>query len=604
MLRCYRNRAQAANQAIAIWAVAHCKQVLELIQFHGDEMDSKSETDDEINLSRREAIVLIGGALSTLAYARSAGAQTVAATEESTENSLDAVPASKVEIIVIGSGFGGSIAAKRLAEAGRDVVMLERGPWRDTVPNRSVGMTDLTPLPQGAKAFSHGLRSIRSHLFQGQWVLNTKGFVEAYLGNGINVICSSNVGGGSHIYAGMLAKPSNPAYWDGRHPQISQAGMDKYYSEIIALLQTRAATEEDKSPNRISETNYGGELSTAGLASPLIGVLFPKQPGSASKVTDANGIDRWECDYRNNSVLGSPSGAKTTLDFAAIWPAMQRGLKVRDLCEVQTIRKLSEASAEGMRYEILYRNHREGRDEKVFAKHVVLAAGCLNTVRLLFKSRDVDGALDGMPRLGMSFGTNGGYFAFWKENSSKDLSEGLPLAGPFRSKDSPSKSVQVLRAAIQGIDDIPMPAILRRWLRRNSFIVALGKDNNNGAMTMESGKFQITYDKNESSVYHEIDYEVETIQRATGTKIYAPASPLTVQPLGGACLGTSNADGVIDANGEVFDNPGLYVVDAAALPESTGRPPSLTIAVWAANVADRLLASLQGEPQNSEKIVR
>ncbi|MBI6568565.1 hypothetical protein YA0852_31355, partial [Pseudomonas synxantha] len=40
-------------------------------------------------------------------------------------------------------------------------------------------------------------------------------------------------------------------------------------------------------------------------------------------------------------------------------------------------------------------------------------------------------------------------------------------------------------------------------------------------------------------------------------------------PLGGACLGTSNADGVIDANGEVFDNPGLYVVDAAALPEST-----------------------------------
>ncbi|WP_210251503.1 GMC oxidoreductase [Brucella tritici] len=53
-------------------------------------------------------------------------------------------------------------------------------------------------------------------------------------------------------------------------------------------------------------------------------------------------------------------------------------------------------------------------------------------------------------------------------------------------------------------------------------------------------------------------------------------------------MGTSNADGVIDANGEVFDNPGLYVADAAALPESPGRPPSLTIAVWAAHVADRL----------------
>ena len=47
----------------------------------------------------------------------------------------------QAEIVVIGSGFGGAIAAKRLADAGRDVLMLERGPWRDTVPNRSVGLS-------------------------------------------------------------------------------------------------------------------------------------------------------------------------------------------------------------------------------------------------------------------------------------------------------------------------------------------------------------------------------------------------------------------------------------------------------------------------------
>lgn len=52
---------------------------------------------------------------------------------------------------------------------------------------------------------------------------------------------------------------------------------------------------------------------------------------------------------------------------------------------------------------------------------------------------------------------------------------------------------------------------------------------------------------------------------------------------------------MIGANGEMFDNPGLYIADAAALPESPDRPPSLTITVWAANVADRLLDTLRHE---------
>lgn len=498
----------------------------------------------------------------------------------------------EVDVLVIGSGFGGAIAAKRLAEAGRDVLILERGPWRNTVPNRSTGMKSLAPLPQGAKALTYGLRSLRSHRFKGQLVLNKQGFVEAYHGKGINVICSSNVGGGSHIYAAMLTRPSSPTYWDGHHPQISQAQMDGYYSEIANLLGARAVLDTDQVPNSLAQTNYAGALSNEGMASPLIGILLPEQPGTATKVVDHLGIERWESDFRNNSVLGSPSGAKTTLDFSVIWPAMQRGLIVREMCEVESIRKLRNNSPEGMRYEILYRNHRTARNERLLAKHVILAAGCVNTVRLLFKSRGLENGLDGMPRLGLGFGTNGGYFAFWKENSKRDLTQGLPLCGPFRSKNSESRYVQVLRAAIQGIDDIPMPAMLKRWLSKNSFIVALGKDNNNGRMDMHNGRFEITYDKQLSSVYQEIDSEVSAIQKATSTRVYAPSAPITVQPFGGACLGSSNEDGVVGANGEVFDNPGLYVADAAALPASPGRPPSLTIAAWAANVADRLLESL------------
>lgn len=116
----------------------------------------------------------------------------------------------KVEVLIIGSGFGGAIAARRLAEAGRDVLMLERGPWRDTVPNRSLGIKNRVPLPQGIKAYTLGLRCIGSHRLKKDIVLNKRGFIEAYQGDGINVICSSGVGGGSHVYAGFMDRPLVP----------------------------------------------------------------------------------------------------------------------------------------------------------------------------------------------------------------------------------------------------------------------------------------------------------------------------------------------------------------------------------------------------------
>lgn len=498
----------------------------------------------------------------------------------------------EVEILVIGSGFGGSVAAKRLSEAGRDVLMLERGPWRNTVPMRSTGMDDLAPLPQGTKAFTYGLRSIGAGFLKNEIVLNKKGFVEAYVGDGINVICSSNVGGGSHIYGAMLGRPAKPNYWDDRHPDISQAYMDKYYDEMLALLDARPLSQHDMIPNRLEQTNYHGELSSEGMRTPSVGILLPETPGLPSKVVDRHGVERWESDMRNNSFLGSPSGAKTTLDFSLIWPAMRHGLVVRDLCEVTSIRKLKNDKSK-LRYEVRYRDHRTKQEERILAEHVILAAGVLNTVRLLWRSRAIEHGLDDMPRLGFRFGTNGGFLGFWKENSTMDLTEGMPLCGPFRWRNSTHKSAQILRAGIQGIDAIHLPAPLKRWLRRNSFMVAFGRDDNTGSMSMRRGKFKVKYRKSENGIYKEIEAEVRHIEKATHTKVYAMGVPITVLPIGGACLGTSKLNGVVDANGEVFDNPGLYVADAAALPESPGSPPSLTIAAWSAHLADRLLASLQ-----------
>jgi cholesterol oxidase len=65
--------------------------------------------------------------------------------------------------------------------------------------------------------------------------------------------------------------------------------------------------------------------------------------------------------------------------------------------------------------------------------------------------------------------------------------------------------------------------------------------------------------------------------------------PFTVHPLGGAVLGSGESAGVIDGRGEVYGFPGLYVVDASALPASPGAPPSMSIAAWSSWVAARFL---------------
>ena len=497
----------------------------------------------------------------------------------------------QVEVLIIGSGFGGAIAARRLAAAGRDVLMLERGPWRDTVPNRSIGLKNLVPLPQGNKAFTHGLRTVGSHLFKKTFTLNNKGFIEAYAGKGINIICSSGVGGGSHVYAGFLDRPLVANYWDNHHPAISQEKMERYYDEIIKAFNARPLTAADKAPNRIEEANYNGLLTP--LGDPAIGMLVPEQPGFPVKITDHNGIERWECDMKNNSFLGSPSGAKTTLDFTFIWPAIKQGLVVQEMCEALSIYRLESQTDTSMRYEVRYRNHLSGKEERIQAEHLILAAGALNTLRLLLRSRDIKGGLTGMPRLGQKFSGNGDFFGVWKENSAADLSKGMPIASPFRLKDSTNERVIVLRASIQGLDDIPVPSFLKRWLRKQSVIIAFGGDDSNGSVTTRGGKFKINYSKKENSIYADIDDELKNIKDRTKTKIYAPRNPVTVHPMGGACLGTSNADGVVGADGEVFDHPGLYIADSSALPASPGGAPSLTIAAWSANVADRLITKLE-----------
>src|SRR5271166_4278705 len=99
------------------------------------------------------------------------------------------------DVVIIGSGFGGSISANRLALAGLKVLVLERGPWRDSLPVRSMGIEKRAPFPYGMKALTHLLRTV--HFRRSSLTLNKSGLYEVFRYPGLDVFAVSAVGGGS-----------------------------------------------------------------------------------------------------------------------------------------------------------------------------------------------------------------------------------------------------------------------------------------------------------------------------------------------------------------------------------------------------------------------
>jgi choline dehydrogenase-like flavoprotein len=73
---------------------------------------------------------------------------------------MASAPDMSYDVVIVGSGFGGSICASQLAQAGLKVLVLERGPWRDSLPVRAMGIADRAPFPYGARFATHLLRDV------------------------------------------------------------------------------------------------------------------------------------------------------------------------------------------------------------------------------------------------------------------------------------------------------------------------------------------------------------------------------------------------------------------------------------------------------------
>ena len=497
------------------------------------------------------------------------------------------------DVVVIGSGFGGSVTAARLAEAGAKVTVLERGPWWDTVPTRSMGIEDSTPFPRGAHLFTQSLRSVYHPLLPwGRTRLNRKGLFEVYFSKGIEVICSSGVGGGSNVYSALHMRP-RADYWDGHCEDLNEASMDAHYESFLTRVASSMPEAENAPPHGSSArySNHPDFAPAMPKGEARLGFLFPRDKDNPQLVKTKDGVSRWETDYKtgDHGFLGAPSGAKSTMDIVYLASAIQKGMEVRALCEVVSI---NETKGAAKRFRVDYYDHNTRKHQEISADHVFVGAGTMNTLRLLLASRDQHGGLSGMPHLGQRFGGNGDIRGYWDiDAKDTDFTQGLPFKGGLQLRDADASQVVIGEQVMPSVDSYPFPKAIRERLKRGLIVSGMGADAMDGTVAFEGNKFRIRFDAKNSPIYAQIYETMMEIKRLSGHKVYASRRPSTVHPMGGACVGQPDKGGVIGSDGQVHSVPGLYVVDAAAFPESLAAPPTLSIGAWSENVAARFIQS-------------
>jgi len=489
------------------------------------------------------------------------------------------------DVVVIGSGFGGSVAANRLALAGQRVLVLERGPWRDSVPVRAMGIQRRSPFPYGSKAITHFLHSL--HLGRFHLRLHKSAMYELFSFGGLRAMVANAVGGGSTAYGGLLEAPCNPDLWLGRHPEFDPASVERYYDKVITDMGGVRPAREHPLPQFVWShlPDTVGKRCHPVDPQPHMGLLIPPTAAQAGQAVTFGpaAVTRQYCSFDGDSFLGSRGGAKASVDFVYLAPVLKRGVTVRDLCQVNSIQP--SGASEG--YLVHCTNLTTKADAVVRAKRVVLAAGCLNTVRLLFASSRLPNGLKRMPSLGRNFGANGDSIGLWYRKSPPLPSfTSTPSQGAFTvaGHDAPCYGM----GGFAGFETLPIPSFIKRRLARTFFMYGIGVDSGSASVTYENRHLQVDYDQRREPIYDDIRQGFDVLATESGDKIWTLPTPLTVHPWGGACLGADAEHGVVDHHGEIYGNPGLFIADAAALPAAPGGPPAVTIAAWAHHVADAI----------------
>jgi len=555
---------------------------------------------------------------------------------------------SDFDVVVVGSGFGGSVMAWRLADEGLAVCLLERG----------------KPYPPGSFARSpHDMGRNFWDPSEGR-----QGLFDVWSFSSISAVVSSGLGGGSLIYANVLLRKDPSTFVHEPLPgggseewPVTYADLERHYVAVEQMMHVQAYPLDKPPYDRTLKATALREAATAlGLdwQLPNLAVTFgndPDRPVPGEQIPDGaypnlHGLPRSTCRLVGECDIGCNYGSKNSLDHTYLSAARHRGADIRTGCEVRAFRP------EDGGYAVDYVEHRETDagvgipPDRLPLKHLtcrrlVLSAGALGSTFLLLKNRSMLPHLS--PMLGARFSGNGDYlgFAMKRRNREGGVSRLDPTFGPVittatRLRDTADGGEGrgayiedagypefvdwlveegvlsqtaglgrfLLERGLARLTRRPKTSIgspLSRIFGRNAFAVSslpllgMGRDVPDGRMSLRGGYLDVDWQPASSRAYlRRVDGAMRDLSTAMGARYVNPLWWLnllvTVHPLGGCPMGSGPDRGVVDSYGRVFGHPRLYVADGSVMPGPVGANPSLTIAALADRFAECLVDDAAG----------
>ncbi|MBC2717085.1 MAG: GMC family oxidoreductase [Desulfobacteraceae bacterium] len=522
----------------------------------------------------------------------------------STQNNYD--------YIVIGSGFGGSVSALRLAEKGYKVAVLEKGKrWN-------------------AEDFPKTNWNIRKNLWlpaigcYGYQMLTQLKHVLIFHGGG--------VGGGSLVYANQLLTPPDKVFerpeWG---PGNWKEKMMPFYEKAKKMLGANESPQLGQADKCLREV--GIELTGKDTFHKNdVGIFFGTPDETvADPYFDGKGPDRTGCTFCGSCMVGCPVGAKNTLDMNYLYLAEGLGVDIIPETMVTGIQPVNNG------YEVFSKKSTGIlHPQKTYrTKGVVVSASVLGTVKLLNQCKQ-NGQLPNISdQLGNYVRTNSeAILGVKSRDKSVDWNDQIAITSGIHPDDSThiemvryNKGSDVLLNLLTvmtgGGGKIPrffrfLGNVLRHPIRFLSLLWPFGMASSTSiVLVMQTDENYLKLDykprwwrlgaKSQNSTVPKglrrapsyIPIANEVTKRLAEKMDGIPLSLLpeaamnamtTAHILGGCCMGESPEKGVVDFKGELFGYPNLYVADGSVVPANLGVNPSLTITALSEYIMDQMPA--------------
>ncbi len=321
------------------------------------------------------------------------------------------------DYVIIGSGFGGSVSALRLAEKGYSVLVLERGKRfqdEDFAKSNWIFWKYL---------WAPGLRSFG--------IFQISPFKDVF------VLHGSGVGGGSLGYANVLMEPSDEIFENPLWKHLADwKNLLKPHFET-AKFMLGVTTNPCLWPADWILKQVAAEFGTEGTFQPTpVGTYFGKAGEEGKLAPDpyfgGEGPARRSCNHCGACMIGCRNNAKNTLVKNYLYLAERRGVQIWPENEVRDILPIPEGQPDDARYEVEFCRSTgwlRGRSKRVRARNVIISAGSLGTLRLLFRCRDITGSL---PKISQQLGNmvrtnNEALMGVTSRDNKVNYSEGIAI---------------------------------------------------------------------------------------------------------------------------------------------------------------------------------